>query len=426
MLPRFNVRFLIGIGLIMFGVIGTAAIIIFIGWRFGLFSVPGVAPREGGGVGALPGAEEGRGGQVRGPTEGGLPIERGGETAGQPLGTGYQPVVDDVARGRETRAEAVVEGFPMNIDVSPSGGLSYYNPTDTKFYRVSADGTGKRLLSNESFPGVADVVWAPQGDSAILEYEDGSNVYYDFTTKKSAVLPRDLTAPSFRQDGGALSYKLETGDVRDNWVVVSNVDGTGAKAVQATGDRGMLVDPQWSPDYKVVATYRKPSGIDREEIFFIGMQGENFKSLEVEGSQFSGIWSPDGRRMLYSTVLASAGYIPVVWVADVGGERTGQRQYALGLSTWVDRCAFGADSMTVYCAVPDELPPGAGLVPDAARNIVYSLWRTDLGSGINHRIAVPVEEGLQTVKDVSKLYLTQDSSSLFLETFEKVFRVRLK
>ena len=95
---------------------------------------------------------------------------------------------------------------------------------------------------------MSGVVWAPQGDSAILEYEDGSNVYYDFTTKKTAVLPRDLTAPSFRSDGGAISYKLDTGNARDNWIVVSNVDGTGAQAVQATGDRGALVDPEWSRD----------------------------------------------------------------------------------------------------------------------------------------------------------------------------------
>ena len=424
-MPRFNIRFLIGVGLIIFGIIGTAAIIIFIGWRFRLFNVPGVKPPEGG-VGALPLTGEGGGGQVREPVEGGLPIEGGGEPAGGPTGAGYRPVVDDVARGRETRVEAVVEGYPMNIDVSPSGGLSYYNPTDTKFYRVNADGSGKRLLANESFPGVSEVVWAPQGDSAILEYEDGSNVYYDFTTKKTAVLPKDLTAPSFRSDGGAISYKLDTGNARDNWIVVSNVDGTGAQAVQATGDRGALVDPQWSPDYKVVATYHKPTGIDREEVFFIGMQGENFKSLEVQGSGFSGIWSPDGRRVLYSTTLAGAGYQPMLWVADVGGDRTGARQYALGLSTWVDRCAFGEDSVTVYCAVPDELPSGAGLVPETARGIAYTVWSTDLSNGINRRLAVPVEEGVQTIKDVRKVYLTPDNSSLFLETFEKVYRVKLK
>jgi len=424
--PRFNIRLLIAIGIGALGLLVTVALALFIvqrarGPRGGVGELPG-------GVGQLPGIGEGPGGQVRTGEEGGLPGIGGGE---QGTGTGDQgsiindqlPVISEVADGGNTRVEPVVPGFPVAATVSPNGSVNFYDSDDGKFYQIGPDGE-KRLLSGEAFPGVDEVAWSPQADSAILTFQDGSHVYYDFNTKKLAVLPKDLADPAFRSDGNSIVYKLETEDERNNWIIVSLPDGTGARAVQPTGENGDRVYTGFSPDNRVVATFRQPRGVDREEIFFVGQEGENFRSLEVQGSLFRGIWSPDGRAILYHTVLAGDEYRPNMSIAYAQGDA--KIQYSLGMRTWVDRCTFTRDGRTVYCAVPETIPAGAGLVAQTVRNTAYRIFMIDATTRQTRLVAVPVEVNFGELRDVIGLQVSPDATELFLKTNEAVYKMRLK
>ena len=426
-MPRFNFRLIFGLGLILLGAAGLVVIVLFMVMRFRP-SAP--ADQAGGGVGALPGIGEGPSGQIQEEGEGGLPGISGqeGVDSGQGVGTGISDQgsgISAVAQGGKTAAQVVVDGFPVSATVSPSGGVNYYDAGEYKFYTTSADGT-KRLLSDEEFFGVSDVVWSPQGDSALIQHVDGTTEWYEFTRKRRAVLPRDVVDPGFRPDGQAIGYKLDTVNADDNWVVVSSPDGSAARAVQALGAKGGQVDVAWSPDNKIVALFRESRGIDREEVFFIGLEGENFRSLDVQGSLFEGRWSPDGGKILYHTVLAGDGYRPNLWVAEAGAGGV-RRQFSLGLRTWVDRCAFSGDSRRVYCAVPQSLPVGAGLVKETARGIGYDVWLADTATGRTELLAVPVrdDDGGQII-DIRRLELSPDGNWLFVHTWSRVYRIRLR
>jgi len=423
-LPRFNPRLFAVIGIIVVGSMIVLALVLFILMRGRVTDVP--VPGSGG-VGVLPGSGEGQGGQIRAGDDGTLPGSGGGGsgTDGQRGGIGGlidpDSVISDVANGGNTSVQALVQGFPMAASVNVTGGINYYDTDDAKFYTVGPDGT-KQLLSSEEFPGVDDVVWSPSADSGILTYRDGRNVFYDFTKNKMSILPRGLVDPVFREDGETIAYKLETGNQSDNWIVVSAVDGQGAKPVQPMGENGDRVEMMWSADQKIIATFRQPKGIDREEIFFIGLEGENFLSMEVQGSGFRGVWSPDGKYMLYHTVMAQDNYLPHLWVSSAGGSA----QYDFGVTTWVDKCAFQKGTSVAYCAVPESLTEGAGLAPEAARGLRYQILKVDVTARRTERVAVPIDLNFGVLKDIDRIQVKPGGGELYLMTRETIYSIKLR
>jgi hypothetical protein len=92
---------------------------------------------------------------------------------------------------------------------------------------------------------------------------------------------------------------------------------------------------------------------------------------------------------------------------DANGDNIGRNRRTLNVDTWADKCTF-SDSSTVYCAVPTELPRGAGLEPGVADEIPDNIYKIDLVTGLQTKVAEP--EGQHTV---GKLMLSPDGKSIF-------------
>ena len=95
---------------------------------------------------------------------------------------GTVPIPGTIARGGLTLAEIVVQ-TPIAAAFLPTGSnaAQYYDPNDGKFYRVSPDGT-RIAISDKRFFNVQTVSWNREGNQAILEYPDGSNIQVNFKT----------------------------------------------------------------------------------------------------------------------------------------------------------------------------------------------------------------------------------------------------
>ena len=184
----------------------------------------------------------------------------------------------------------------------------------------------------------------------------------------------------------------------------------------------------WAPDKSVVALFAKPISLVQEEVFFIGLKGENFKSAVVQGTNFAGIWSFKGDRILYHTVLSETDFRPNLWVMDASVAGIGRNNFNLGLATWVDKCVWSKDSRTVYCAVPTSLPAGAGLDPAVARFTNDEIWRIDLNSGLKNLVAVPASMDGQTDFSIKQLFLSGDEQTIFFwdERSQLVYSIQLR
>ncbi|MFH1890239.1 MAG: hypothetical protein ABIJ91_01590 [Candidatus Kuenenbacteria bacterium] len=418
-------RIILGILILVIGIGLLAGVFWLVFLRSG--PVPGEAP---GGVvpgGELPGIGPagdlgiaGPGGTLPGSAIGDAESQGPGDDAGNFS-------VDNIANGSLTLVENVIDEGLADVDLEGNG-LSYLSLEDYKFYRVSLDGSNKTLLSDKAFPYVKNVFWSPDNKKVILEYPDGSNIYYDLAQDKQITLPTGMTEPVWHEDSKQIAYKYIGAKEEDNWIVVSDSDGGKAVPIEPVGNKGGSVQVSWSPTSEVVAFYHKSIGLNREEVYFIGLNDENFKSLVVEGSNFKGLWSPRGDMILYHVISNNNNYNPVLWVSDAQGDNIGHNNFNLGLSTWVDKCAFSLDNKTVYCAVPTSLPEGAGFYPDLLNDKSDVFYKIDLLTGISKLVAYPVFSEELDKFQVKKLFIAEDDGKLFFwDSFtDKLYFMRLK
>lgn len=319
------------------------------------------------------------------------------------------PLASPVAQGGVTQTKTLVSGDLAGI-TGRGDDLQYYNRGDGKFYRVNSDGRIEEV-SSRAFFNVDKVTWTPNREAAVLEYPDGSNIFYDFGGGKQATLPKHWEEFDFSPQGDKVSGLSMGIDPANRWLFTSNPDGTAAKIIEALGENADKVQVAWSPSGQVIAFSNtgEPKGFGREQILLIGQNHENFKGLIVEGLGFDGRWSPDGSRVLYSVASPSADMRPTLWIVNGQGEAIGTNRRNLGLNTWVDKCAF-SEAAAVYCAVPTNLPEGAGLERGITKFTPDNFYKLNLSSGAKTLVAVP-----EVPVNATNLSVSQDGATLYFQ-----------
>lgn len=314
------------------------------------------------------------------------------------------------AEGGLTLTTPVVDSRTFGATLGQDGReLRYYQPSEGIFYRVMSDGRTEKL-TDTVFHDVQNITWSPNRDGAVLEYPDGSNIVYDFRTKKQVTLPRHWEQFSFSPEGDQLAFKSIGLDEGSQWLAVASIDGGASQAIEQLGSKADSVDISWSPNRQIIAQQREVSGTDRQTLYFIGLNGENFRSMAVVGLGLQTQWTPDGARLLYSTSSSLSDYKPLLWVADASGDAIGQNRQSLGLNTWADKCAFESNT-SLICAVPQQLAAGAGFDPiGSSAGVADNLYRVDVVSGQRQLLAQPT-----TPVNASHVMVAADRSAVYLE-----------
>jgi hypothetical protein len=302
------------------------------------------------------------------------------------------------------------------------GGVRYYNIADGKFYHVGTDGSAL-TLSDQVFFNVSKVTWSANHNEAVLEYPDQTKTVYNFDTKKQTTLPKHWQDFSFSNDGSQLVAKSMSLSPENRVLIVANDDGTGEHAIQELGDYADQVTVNWSPSRQTVAFSQTgdPIGGERQQILLIGTHQENFKPLTVEGNDFLPQWSPSGQRLLYSVDSSRTDYKPELWITDAYGDSIDANRKGLQINTWANKCSF-ADDNTIYCAVPRDLPQGAGVLPEAASYSTDDLYRIDLRTGA--RVPIPLDNQNHHISSLQ--YDKKSNQLLFTDSGELgLFQVKL-
>lgn len=328
------------------------------------------------------------------------------------IGEEALPEAGEVARGGLTKATMLTTAAVANVALSEDGkSMNYYDQSDERFYTIGADGAVTKL-SNKQFPEVKEATWNTDSDKAVIEFPDGSNIVYDFTNETQVTLPQHWEDFEFSPGRDQIIAKSMTTDSNSRMLIVSNSDGSQAKAVQALGDNADKVQVSPSPTDQIIAfsdTAGDQNGFGKKMILPIGKNQENFKGLTVDGLGFESLWSPRGDILLYSVYGPNSDYKPLLWVVDGTINSIGDDRRSVGLYTWVDKCVF-AENDLIYCAVPQSLEANIGLQPSLAADIPDDVYKIDLSTGRSSLIARPSEnitmENLQTSDDGSLLYFT--------------------
>lgn len=292
------------------------------------------------------------------------------------------------AQGRLTETTQLNQSLSLGATLSNNGtDLQYYNRTDQKFYRITKEGQ-ITTMTDKIFYEVDNIVWSPDKNKAILEYPDGANIVYNFSTNQQVTLPTHWKDFDFSPDGNKIVMKSMGIDPSNRWLAITSPDGSKSQNIESLGDKDDTVYPSWSPNNQIIAMFTEGIDFDRQEIFFVGLNNENFKSTIVNGRGFEPKWSPQGDKLLYSVYSSQTNLKPMLWIVNAQGEDIGSGRKNLNVQTWAKKCTF-ANNTEIYCAVPEKLEEGAGLFPEMAKNTKDNLYKIDLETGIKKLIAIP-------------------------------------
>jgi len=312
--------------------------------------------------------------------------EREPGTAAAEPGTAPLPVASTApgaltAGGSDLLRNDVTQALSISGD-SPR----YYNPSDGKFYKLNAAGE-EQALSNKQFLNVDNISWANTGNEAILEFPDGSNIYYNFDQDRQVTLPSHWQDFTFSPNDNHIVAKSIGLDQNNRFLITASADGNEVTALYSLGANADRIIPSWSPNNTVIGFSKTgdPQPDNGEEIVLLGKNHEQLKSLKVAGKGFLPSWSPSGKQLLYSVYHERDSYKPMLWISDASGANVGQNRRKLNIQTWADKCAW-ADEQTIYCGVPISLPAGAALDRSAVSSVTDDIYRIDLTTGIAKKI----------------------------------------
>jgi hypothetical protein len=341
--------------------------------------------------------------------------------SGNPDGTTPDPTpgglpASPVADGGLTQTTILTTSGVMQPTITSNGTVAYYDPRDGKFYTINDEGEVE-LLTTATFPSAQSIVFATDASAAVIEFPDGSNVVYDFESGAQTTMPSHWEDFSFTADGNTLATKSIGNDPSNRSLVVTAADGSSTQVIAALGNNDDEVIVDWSPTGEIVGfskTGNAGSAFGQNEIYLLGADGEAAGVLIVNGTNFSGLWSPDGANLLYSVADAGDDYRASLWYGDSQGDRAGDTRLRLSLKTTADKCTF-ASSTLAYCAVPATMPAGGGSAPSlvTAPDSVYSI---SFPSGRSTLVAIPdvntQMSNLSVSEDGNQLYYTDAAGRL--------------
>lgn len=294
-----------------------------------------------------------------------------------------------------------------NVSVGKDGGARFYNRADGKFYQVNADGT-TRALSDTVFYNVQSASWSPTKNETIIEYPDGSNIYYNFDSKEQVTLPKHWENFSFSPIGDKIEAKSIGIAPENRWLITSDPRGSNIKLVEPLGENGDKVIVDWSPNQQVIALSRtgEALGDDRQEVLMVGLNKENFKSVIVEGRGLETQWSPKGSKLLHSVYSGRNDYKPELWIVSATPDTAGGDRRLLNVNTWAEKCTM-ADERFVYCGVPQTLERGSGFAPTLADATPDNIYKIDTTTGIKTQIP------LDRQYTVDRMYVSADGRTVY-------------
>jgi hypothetical protein len=370
-----------------------------------------------GGQGNLPNSPDGSG-QISSTTKPGTIPSNPSAVGPQDIGN----ITSLVASGGLTKTSAIYNNPVSGAVLSSSGqDMQFYNQNDGKFYKIDDQGNSIPL-SDKIFYNVKNITWSKQTDKVILEYPDGSNIVYNFSTQKQVTLPKHWENFDFSENGQNIVAKSIGLDPDNRWLVISSDDGSRTQALEFIGENADRVISSWSPSNQSVALYTKGVDFDRQELLFVGQNGENFKSTTVEGRGIDPLWNKDGSQLLYSAYNTNSDLKPLLWIVGAQGDAIGQGRISLNINTWASKCTF-ASQQEIYCAVPKELERGSGIFPDLAKKTSDDIYRININTGTKTLIAIP--DGKYNIDSVS---VSSDQSNLFFtdSTTKEIYKIELK
>ena len=294
--------------------------------------------------------------------------------------------------------------------------LRYVSRANGNIYETFADTIEEQKNSQTVIPQVYEAYFGNGGNSVVMQYlkpdnatietfvgslpKENVGTVLDGTNQvQGTFLPDNTKDVSISTDNSSMFYLF---DLEDS-MIGTTLNFLTNKKVQVFESPFTEWLPQWTTNSMITLTTKPASGIPG----YMYELNPSTKSLTDVLSNINGLTtltSPNGKLVLYS----NDGLSLSIYKIATGATNT------LGVKTLAEKCAWNADSSSIYCAVPRNI--NSAQYPDAwyQGEVSFSdeIWQIDVASGNATMLVDPLT--IAGGQDIDGIKLAVDSGENYL------------
>lgn len=327
--------------------------------------------------------------------------------------------------------DADVKGPTLSTD---ENSVLFFNVASNQFFSAGTDGSNPQPFNDTQFVNVEDVKFSPNKTQAILSFPNANSkvlqkYFYDLEKDLAIKLNENIDSFAFSPEGSKIFYKYSDALNDINTFNIANANGTDWRSIKDFSVANAILD--WPTEDKL-AFHLTPSSFRQGAYYTFDLDGENVISILPKAYGVDGVWSKDGSRLLAST--ASERTINLSLTAtDLDGS---ERINIPNSKTFVQKCVWMNDSVSVICAVPSEIDrkfylPDDYLAGNFSTDDTFFRYNTKTGERIELRLhnAASGDEVPELPQiDAYNLFLSSDELVLYFQNKaddNSLYRLRL-
>ncbi|QQS61779.1 MAG: hypothetical protein IPN70_02580 [Candidatus Moraniibacteriota bacterium] len=306
----------------------------------------------------------------------------------------------------------IFSDFPILSPLLSEDGSSifgYHKETST-LYSLNVESGEKKVLQDTQLTNPLIALWAKDPRISILKTSPQKNAEYflvDSNSQTTTPLPSNITYLNWDNLSEKIIF-IQRKKPEEILFSTAKPDGSEPKELLTITEKGRisLIPVPQSP---AIAYWPQSANTKISPLFHINLSSGT--KTEIFSGRYGGdyLYSPDGEKILLSwSPEKNSSKLTLALLNKYGG------QYKdLGLPTLVSKCAWGKNTVHIYCAVPTGIPQTA-VMPDDYLNgkvsTVDSLWKINVETGKKERV-VELSDIKETF-DVTNIFI--DASEQFL------------
>lgn len=318
-------------------------------------------------------------------------------------------VLNNKAAQAKITAISSKQAFNPFVDFSNSR-IQYYAKEDGMLSQMDLNGGGMKKLFIKNLANLADVTWAPNGSRAILKFIKGDVINYEYYNRdegKSGPIKNIDTI--VWQNINKIFYKYYDAKTQERSLNIANPDGTDWLKITDINSKKTSLSP--IPKSGLVSIWNFPDALLETTLESIPVVGGEKKTLFAGKFGADYLWNGNGSTILMSHSDQKGGAkMQLATANEQGGEYK-----SLDIATFVSKCVWSKDNVTIFCAVPESLPASAVLPNDYLSGKVSTkdaFWKINTKTGEKSSLISPTK--ITTEIDASNLFINdQDNMLIF-------------
>lgn len=285
--------------------------------------------------------------------------------------------------------------------------IQYYSKENGNVWKISLDGSEKINISQDILTGLTRVLWSPKENKVISRFPQNKFYLYDHAVSKGIVLKKGISDIAWTNLGDKIIYNYCDIKTKACSLNLANSDGSRWKKMADLQPGRISIAPV--PQSSLISYWNYPDAFSQtflKTISLVGGEPETILSGKY-GADY--LWSPDGKKVLVSSLAEKGSSKIMLGVADNGGKN----YQALNIPTLTSKCAW-ADEKNIYCALPTAIPDGAVMPNDYQDGKITTkdtFLKINVLNGENERI-VDLEE-ITSAYDAENLIVSLYEGCLF-------------